>query len=182
MRKLLLIIIACLVAMGGGEMTETAQAASKTRCIGIHQGINFYRSATHKWQQKLGHPITKSSKAPIRGCDYAAWVAKRWAKRAYAWRIRWQKHQAWLRRVGTAEGAIRYVFGEYANQALEVADCESGFYLYASNGQYQGMFQMGSSERATYGHGYSYLAQARAAWNYFDASGRDWSPWQCKPW
>ena len=47
------------------------------------------------------------------------------------------------------------VFGRYCSQALAVARCESGwsYSLYASNGQYQGMFQMGSSERSRYGHG-----------------------------
>lgn len=79
--------------------------------------------------------------------------------------------------------AIRLVFGEYADQAIRVADCETGgtFSVYASNGQYQGLFQMGSWERATFGHGYTPLEQARAAWRYFVASGRDWSPWECRP-
>ena len=76
------------------------------------------------------------------------------------------------------------VFGRYCSQALAVARCESGwsYSLYASNGQYQGMFQMGSSERARYGHGNNPWAQSRAAYRYFVASGRDWSPWACKPW
>lgn len=46
---------------------------------------------------------------------------------------------------------------------------------------------MGSSERATYaggppvsGYGDA-LEQTWAAWRYFAASGRDWSPWECKP-
>jgi hypothetical protein len=41
---------------------------------------------------------------------------------------------------------------------------------------------MGSSERQLFGHGVSALAQARAAYRYFVRSGRDWSPWSCKPW
>ena len=75
------------------------------------------------------------------------------------------------------------VFGpRYGPQALRVARCESGYSTRAQNGQYLGIFQMGSSERRIYGHGASAYAQARAAHRYFVASGRDWSPWSCKPW
>jgi len=66
-------------------------------------------------------------------------------------------------------------------QAIRVAACESGFNTRAVNGQYLGIFQMGSTERATYGHGPSARKQARSAHRYFVASGRDWSPWACKP-
>lgn len=78
--------------------------------------------------------------------------------------------------------AIRAVFGKWAAQAQIVASCESGHSTWAANGQYLGLFQMGSSERAIYGHGSDALTQARAAYAYFAASGYDWSPWQCKPW
>lgn len=50
----------------------------------------------------------------------------------------------------------------------------------AQNGQYLGTFQMGAYERATYGHGANVYEQARAAYRYFVASGRDWSPWTCR--
>ena len=60
--------------------------------------------------------------------------------------------------------------------------CESGYRTTAQNGQYRGLFQMGSSERQLFGHGVSALAQAQAAYRYFVRSGRDWSPWSCKPW
>jgi hypothetical protein len=81
-----------------------------------------------------------------------------------------------------AKPIICKVFGSYCSQALAVSWCESKWYVWAQNGQYRGLFQMGSSERATYGHGPGAWAQARAAKRYFDASGRDWSPWSCKPW
>lgn len=80
------------------------------------------------------------------------------------------------------------VFGPYCWQARRVALCESGYVVrswrtgtHARNGQYRGLFQMGYAERARYGHGAGAWAQARAAYRYFKASGRDWSPWQCKP-
>ncbi len=79
------------------------------------------------------------------------------------------------------EKAICHVFGSYCRQALQVARCESGYRTSAENGQYRGLFQMGSSERQLFGHGMSALDQARAAYRYFVRSGRDWSPWSCKP-
>ena len=78
--------------------------------------------------------------------------------------------------------AICYVFGDRCNEALRVARCESGIRTTAQNGQYLGIFQMGTSERRLFGHGPTALAQAQAAYRYFVRSGRDWSPWSCKPW
>jgi hypothetical protein len=80
------------------------------------------------------------------------------------------------------EKAICHVFGRYCDQALQVALCESGHETTAENGQYMGLFQMGSSARRLFGHGESAVDQARAAYRYFVASGHDWSPWSCKPW
>lgn len=77
---------------------------------------------------------------------------------------------------------------QYGRDALVVARLEGGkFHWYrgtckdAINGQYRGCFQMGESERAIYGHGPGTWAQARAAYEYWDEEGRDWSPWSCKP-
>lgn len=81
----------------------------------------------------------------------------------------------------SAQRAICYYFGPYCSQAMRVAGCESGYSPWATNGQYLGLFQMGDSERRTYGHGNNVWAQAKAAYKYFVASGRDWSPWSCKP-
>ena len=79
------------------------------------------------------------------------------------------------------EKAICHVFGSYCRDALQVARCESGYRTNAQNGQYLGIFQMGSNERQMFGHGASALDQAKAAYRYFVLSGRDWSPWSCKP-
>jgi hypothetical protein len=84
-----------------------------------------------------------------------------------------------------AKVVICKVFGPYCKQALAVSWCESKWYVWAGVGkhQYHGLFQMGSSERARYGHHPTNAwIQARAAWRYFVASGKDWSPWTCKPW
>ena len=79
---------------------------------------------------------------------------------------------------------IRKVFGpRYGGEAVRVARCESGLRPWARNGQYRGLFQMGTAERKRYGHGSGAWMQARAARRYFVASGRDWSPWdrKCRP-
>ena len=80
--------------------------------------------------------------------------------------------------------AVCHYFGSYCSQAMAVSKCETGgtYSPWAANGQYLGIFQMGSHERATYGHGNNVWAQAKAAYAYFVASGKDWSPWSCKPW
>jgi hypothetical protein len=67
-------------------------------------------------------------------------------------------------------------------QALAIAACETGrtFDIWASNGQYKGLFQMGSSERRIFGHGWNAWDQARAAHRYYVRSGKDWSPWSCR--
>ena len=85
-------------------------------------------------------------------------------------------------RARSPQAVICRVFGRYCAQALAVARCESGLSTRAHNGQYRGLFQMGSSERQLFGHGGSAALQARAAHRYFVSSGRDWSPWSCKPW
>jgi hypothetical protein len=82
----------------------------------------------------------------------------------------------------TPRQAICEVFGDYCGQAVAVAQCESGLRTDAVNGQYLGLFQMGVTERHLFGHGPSAREQARAAYRYFVYSGRDWSPWSCKPW
>lgn len=81
-----------------------------------------------------------------------------------------------------AKRAVCYYFGDYCSQAMAVARCETGgtYWPWASNGQYLGIFQMGSHERARYGHGPDVWSQARAAYHYFVDSGRDWSPWACR--
>jgi hypothetical protein len=67
-------------------------------------------------------------------------------------------------------------------KAWIVAWKESSFYWGATNGQYCSVYQMGTSERATYGgnpchHGGNNI---RAAYNY-DGGGARFGPWQCKP-
>lgn len=76
-----------------------------------------------------------------------------------------------------------WIWPRRRQEAYRVIRCETGgiFNTTASNGQYLGLFQMGSHERATYGHGTTADAQARAAHKYFMVTGQDWSPWECQP-
>jgi hypothetical protein len=76
--------------------------------------------------------------------------------------------------------AICTVFGSYCQEALAIAWCESRLSTGAQNGQYLGLFQMGSHERQLFGHGQNARDQAVAAHRYFVRSGRDWSPWACR--
>jgi hypothetical protein len=76
--------------------------------------------------------------------------------------------------------AICSVFGSYCQEAVAVARCESRLSTNAQNGQYLGLFQMGSYERRLFGHGGTARDQAVAAHRYFVRSGRDWSPWSCR--
>lgn len=77
--------------------------------------------------------------------------------------------------------AICEVFGDrYCGEAISVAWCESRLVTTARNGQYLGIFQMGSYARDLYGHGDTAYDQAEAAHGYFVDSGRDWSPWTCR--
>lgn len=138
--------------------------------------IKAKRTATWKWQDLIYVPRTRTNYAERRthGCAYLKWLGKRWATNA---------HDAFSKHVELREprAAICHVFGVYCSQALTVSWCESRHNIWADNGQYLGLFQMGKYARGKYGHSNTALGQARSAHNYFVESGRDWSPWSCKP-
>lgn len=87
-----------------------------------------------------------------------------------------------LKRLPPRQAICRAFTHRYCDEALRVARCESRFRTEARNGQYLGLFQMGTSERRRFGHGSTAIEQSRAAHRYFVLSGKDWSPWTCKPW
>lgn len=175
-----LALSAMALLLGTSTKAQAAPHVAKA-CPGVVKGVYYYRNAARGWERKLGQAPTKSSfnASIIRSCPYTVWVAHKWAARAKAMR---EKYKAWWHEVATnPEVAICLVFGPYCSQAKAVAWCEGKYGVYAHNGQYLGTFQMGTRERSIYGHGKTVLAQAQAAWRYFVASGKDWSPWQCKP-
>ena len=138
-----------------------------------------------------GKPLATQETALERAVAHHRYVARngrgkaaRWHAKALAWTNR-SLERVLVRRetqMGPVEAICR-VFGRYCGQALAVTRCESGHSRTprAANGQYLGMFQMGESERRIFGHGPTPIEQARAAWRYFVRSGKDWSPWSCKP-
>jgi hypothetical protein len=108
---------------------------------------------------------------------FALW-APMWAKAHYQpgqHNVRHAINLAWCGRSNSYCGA--------SSEAWRVSHCETGgtFSVWANNGQYLGLFQMGAYARGRYGHGHDPWTQARAAHRYYVDSGRDWSPWECKP-
>lgn len=165
-------------------LIENPAQARGEKCTESRQAIKFYRSATWSWQDKLGHYRTRTSYSErySPSCRYLRWVAKLWVVRSHDARRKYEAHVRYIASINADPAkAICHVFGSYCSQAIAVARCESGLYVYATNGQYLGMFQMGSYARSRYGHGYDALSQARYAYAYFADSGYDWSPWECKP-
>jgi hypothetical protein len=77
--------------------------------------------------------------------------------------------------------ALHVHFGRAWKEAAIVSWKEGTWHWWASNGCYQGTFQMGCGERRRWGHTNTLAGQAAAAARYWRDSGRDWSPWQCKP-
>lgn len=70
-------------------------------------------------------------------------------------------------------------FGAHWIEAAIVSYGEGSWHSWATNGQYLGTFQMGSSERDLYGHGATLVDQVVAAARYWRRDG--WSPWDCRP-
>lgn len=165
-------------AQTGAELTRHLAAMKKSASV-----IRFFD--THRWL--LSDPRFEQEAA------FRLRIARRTlhASRAKAERARAQlalrtaateRKRLLASLEGSPRKAICHVFGSYCSEALRVARCESGYSVDAQNGQYLGLFQMGSSARRIFGHGDDALEQAQAAYRYFVRSGRDWSPWSCKPW
>jgi len=182
-------------AMRGGDTRRTAASGStsvtRPRCPSARGAVAFYSSRVTYWLGRMGAGQSARARTDTSGqvrpypCPrYLAHVLQR---KAYALRRVFERW--WLRVTTDPDEAIEYVFGPYAWQAKNVAACESGdrdgdlspHVVRAHNGQYLGMFQMGSYARSLYGHSQQVLRQVVAAYRYFVASGRDWSPWSCKP-
>jgi hypothetical protein len=177
-----------------GSQTEVAQARTQPTTTAVRSeqqriknDILQTRNKVWAWQDARS-PVsweypsirTRGSKKYLKSdsIPYLRYVKKHWKSlAAEEWKI--------AKKYKDPYTAIHYVFGRYGDDAWEVAKCEGGSpvpFVYAQNGQYLGEFQMGSGERSRYGHSHTALGQAVAAYRYFVASGRDWSPWECKPW
>lgn len=198
MRRLAVVAVVALVGLT--VASTAAAAASKAQRIRVYEKrearqVRTIESSKHtlRWFERHawllypgdhGHPNVSAA------TRRRAWRTVRFHRARIGWtRRELRETRAVLDRLRRPVvlgpvSAIRAVFGSDGDDAIRVVDCETGrrWSLTSSNGQYLGLFQMGDHERATYGHGPTALDQARAAYRYFVATGRDWSPWECKPW
>lgn len=174
--------------VSGGNGVSQSREQRIAPCKQTVRAVAERRQATWQWEREidLRRTPTQFREKDANTCKRLRYLKRKWAVRA-------DKRYRLVRTLETEPtAAIRWVFGRYASQAISVAECESdpnrdqdGYVppsaLYASNGQYKGLFQMGESERRLFGHGSTAYEQAIAAKRYFVRSGRDWSPWQCRP-
>jgi hypothetical protein len=173
-------VVASASSSGGAGVQLAHHVRAMKRSASV---IRFFDH--HRWL--LRDPrFRREARLRLTAANHALAVAKADAARARA-RVERSRLAATEQRLmaqvaKSPAKAICYVFGARCGEALRVARCESGYRTTAQNGQYLGIFQMGTSERRLFGHGPTALAQARAAYRYFVRSGRDWSPWSCKPW
>jgi hypothetical protein len=164
-----------------GKLTLDKRLAHQRAVIRHDRHVLRYFSS-HRWMLARYNPNRPAATRQVRfPRAQLRWTTVELLKTQRAIERREARLRAAKLRRSTPVEAIRHVFGRYWREAMTVARCESGLSVWAQNGQYRGLFQMGSSERALYGHGATPLAQATAAHRYFVASGRDWSPWGCKP-
>lgn len=151
-------------------------------------GLNAYRTAIHNQHDWTNRALENRCLERVSLSDFTKTPLKSVRPRWRRVHVDYAKHRHALAQgrssvcipTSTA-GIIRYVFGAYGEQAVAVASCESGLSVYARNGQYLGLFQMGEYARARYGHSWDALGQSRSAYAYFADTGYTWGPWECKP-
>jgi hypothetical protein len=140
------------------------------------RGIQWQRSQTWRWQDRAGVTRTPTRHAERRATSvpFLRWIDRLWLER----KIR-ARHLASQRWGGSVQTIICRVFGSQCQEALYIAYRESRYSIHAVNGQYLGLFQMGSGERSAYataGYATAY-EQTVAAHNLYRARG--WEPWTC---
>ena len=174
-----------------GQLSRTASTASTTQhAVSLEARLERKLAAARKYRSVIR--FFENHRSLLSSAEHRK-VASTAVRRARLRLARVTKTIAALRRAiekrdvrrlakAPPKVAICRVFGRrYCGQALKVSWCESRHSTRAENGQYLGLFQMGSSERRLFGHGETAHQQALAAHKYFVLSGRDWSPWSCKP-
>ena len=155
--------------------TLDQQLTRKLAALRTYRGkIHFFQ--THRTLLSSG-TRTKNAASKL---AYAERRARQLTKAVAA--LRAKVHARMARRLAALppRKAICEVFADDCRAAIAVAWCESHLQTTAQNGQYLGLFQMGSYERQLFGHGPTAHEQAIAAHRYYIRSGRDWSPWSCR--
>ena len=139
------------------------------------QVIRFFES--HRWllsDPRFQREATRQLESHRR---HRAFAQRRIAATRAAVATRQRTCRLAAARLTTPEAVICCIFGEHCKEALAVARCELRLQPWARNGQYLGLFQMGNERAASVRPRRMAADQARAAFRYFVASGRDWSPW-----
>jgi hypothetical protein len=146
-----------------GTATQVRDRAATT--------IRFFTGRRHGWMIAARHSDCWHHVAWRRVCDRARRELHR-QQAVYA------AADQRVRSLMDVPAIIDAVFGPDGWKARAVAWCESRFSVFARNGQYRGIFQMGDHERATYGgSSFDKWEQIEAAHRYFLVAG--WGPWQC---
>ena len=186
---LVLVAYAAAAAKGDHHAAVTHQARREHRAASATQRLEHelvivrtQRSILHFFRAHRSLLRSGEDRSAARTSVQHATVRLARAEKAVTW-LRRVIHARDVRRLETLppKAAICDAFDRYCDEAVEVAWCESRLQPSARNGQYLGLFQMGSYARQLYGHGSTAHDQAVAAHRYFVSSGRDWSPWSCKP-
>lgn len=174
----ILVIPVSGIAKDAGTIGKQGKSTYKCK-RNYEAGIVHKRLKTWDWQRRLylHRTSTEYRERVVKGCAYLRYLNKKWTHRAH------NHYELWLEIRESPQNAICHVFGIYCTEALKVSSCETGgtFHVGATNGQYLGLFQMGSYARSKYGHGLTALEQSYCAYKYFVDSGKDWSPWGCRP-
>jgi hypothetical protein len=182
-----------LVAPSDARADGGSRRAATRRNVG---GASRTKNTSGSGQFRMAKPKSaRANPSPYWRLERRYWTLSKQLGRANVERRRLTRllaaHKQALRslqatsRLSTIE-TIRLVFARYGDEAVRVADCETGgsFSPWAKNGQYENIFQMGYNERKEYGWhtvGSPVLVATLAAYRYFLATGSDWSPWSCKP-
>ena len=195
MRALLVGLFAfCLVTqasaatMQGGTTQTPGKAKVEQRAVTLDErlerkvaALRKYRGTVRFFENRRSLFVVSAERTQARSSlAYAKRRVRQLTKTVAALRAKVRARTARKLASLTPRAAICTVFGSYCQEALAVAWCESRLSPHAQNGQYLGLFQMGSYERRLFGHGQSARDQAVAAHRYFVRSGRDWSPWACR--
>jgi hypothetical protein len=184
---LCLVTQAAVAAMEGESAQASRKANVEQRALTLDErlerklaALRKYRGTVRFFENHRALLASGSAPAKSRSLAHAKTRLRQLSKTVAA--LRAKVHARDGRRLAKLppRRAICTVFGSYCQEAIAVAWCESRLLTTARNGQYLGLFQMGSNERTLFGHGSSPHAQARAAHRYFVLSGRDWSPWGCR--
>ena len=195
MRALLVGLFAfCLVTQASaaamqGETTQTPRKANvEQRALTLDErlvrkvaALRKYRGTFRFFESRRSLFVASARQTQARSSlAYAKKRVRQLTKTVAALRAKVRARTARTLASLPPRAAICTVFGSYCQEALAIAWCESRLSTRAQNGQYLGLFQMGSYERQLFGHGQSARDQAVAAHRYFVRSGRDWSPWACR--